>query len=139
MPSSPSPSRLLLISCPGTRAQREGRFPDDEPLDEHALNALARIAWRPRGSQKVWVSPEIRTVEAARALSLDAEIVRELRECDFGNWRGRSLEEVLQEDVSSLTAWLRDVTAAPHGGESFDNQMTRVAAWLNKPREGIVI
>jgi len=132
-------SRLLLISCPGTRAQRDGCFPDDESLDEHALSALARVAWRPRPSQKVWVSPEIRAVEAAQALSLHAEVAAELRECDFGKWRGRSLEDVLQEDAAGLSAWLGDVTAAPHGGESFDNQMTRVAGWLGQGSEGIVI
>lgn len=134
-----SPSRLLLISCPGTRAQREGRFPEDEQLDERALQALARIAWRPPESHKLWVSPEIRTLETAQALSLNAEAAPALCECDYGRWRGRALDDLLQEDADGLSAWLSDVTAVPHGGESFDNAMTRVGAWLQNHPSGVAI
>ncbi|HEY4356930.1 MAG TPA: histidine phosphatase family protein [Acidobacteriaceae bacterium] len=139
MTSFTPPTRLLMISCPGTRAQREGRFPADEALDEHARKALAGVNWKPHGQPKVWVSPETSALETAQAFSLPADVAPELRECEYGDWSGRSLEDVLNEDAEGLSAWLSDVTAAPHSGESFDNEMTRVAAWLETRPSGIVI
>jgi broad specificity phosphatase PhoE len=59
----------------------------------------------------------------------------ELRDCDFGRWHGRSLEELQSEEFQSLIDWLNDIRAAPHAGESFYKLMTRVGTWLDRQRD----
>jgi broad specificity phosphatase PhoE len=80
-------------------------------------------------------APEFRTRQAAQGLGLSAIEAPELRDCDFGRWRGLSLETLQTEDCPPLLEWLSDITAAPHGGESFQNLMTRVGVWLDAQRD----
>src|ERR1700712_4405687 len=119
MPDYASPTRIRFISHPATAALREGRVPADEPLDAHALKEVEGVRWRPNGSLKIWASPEVRTMQAATSLGLDATAIPELQECNFGSWAGRSLEDVYVEDPKGCISWLSDLAVAPHGGESF--------------------
>ena len=54
-----------------------------------------------------------------------------LRDCDYGRWTGRALDEVQAEEPEAVAEWLRDPGAAPHGGESVVALIERVAAWLD--------
>lgn len=129
------PTRITLISHPATREQKAGIFPRDESLDAQTLVELAAIAWKPTGSSRILTSPEKRTRETAAALGLTAIEAPELRDCDFGRWRGRSLETLQMGEMPELSQWLNDVNAAPHGGESFYNLMTRVGRWLDAQQD----
>jgi broad specificity phosphatase PhoE len=128
------PTRLRFLSHPATPQLRNGTFPTDEPLDPRAFATLESLAWNPQGIQKLWVSPELRTVQTAAALGLHAELAPELRECDYGSWQGHALEDLFDTDPAGLTSWLEDLSAAPHHGESLRDLVTRVADWLESQR-----
>ena len=59
-----------------------------------------------------------------------------LNDCDYGTWRGRTLDEVTAADPAAVHAWLTDPRAVPHGGESTQDLLTRVGTWLDTlPRD----
>ena len=126
------PTRITLISHPATREQRNGIFPHDEPLDAKALAMLSAVAWKPPRSSRILTAPELRTRQTANTLGMSAVEAPELRDCDFGRWRGQSLETLDPEEIAK---WLTDINAAPHGGESFHSLMTRVGRWLDGQRD----
>lgn len=133
------PVRLTFLTPPATREQRAGIFPSDEPLGEEAIARLGAVRWRVRVGERVWSSPERRAVGCAEGLGLTPEVAPELRECDFDGWRGRGLEELCGEDADGVGQWLEDVTAAPHGGESYAELMARVAGWMDGLGEAAVV
>lgn len=93
---------------------------------ERAAAALAV-----RGTvQAVVASPlarcrETASVVAAR-LGLDVEPEPGLRETDFGAWEGLTFAEARERFPAELDAWLATASAAPPGGESFDDVTLRV-------------
>ena len=58
-------------------------------------------------------------------------MIQDLRECDFGAWAGKALINIAGEDPSGLDTWLRDPYAAPHGGESLAELISRVGPVLD--------
>ena len=120
----------MLISHASTRALRRAAFPLDERLDPSAYRKAAGAPPVPR-AQRAWTGPERRTTETAQALALDAVIEPALRDCDYGRWAGRSLDELQSQEPEAVTAWLGDPRAAPHGGESIDSVLRRVGGWLD--------
>ncbi|MCX5044493.1 histidine phosphatase family protein [Aldersonia sp. NBC_00410] len=117
--------RLLLVSHASTEALRNARFPADEPLNETGRKAAAGAAWL--SAHKLQVAPELRTRETASALGVEGHAEPELRDVDYGKWRGLSMDDV---PVEQLSAWLSDPAARPHGGESIVELIARVAGWL---------
>jgi broad specificity phosphatase PhoE len=136
-------ARLIFICHASTKAVRKAAFPADEPLDASGrARAAAMAAQLPRAEQ-CWTSPELRTRQTAEALLLDAEIQPLLRDCDHGNWRGHSFEEIQAQEPEGVATWLRDPAAAPHGGESLLALSERVKTWLageiSRHRQAIVV
>jgi broad specificity phosphatase PhoE len=125
------PARITFLCHPATSQQKAGIFPADEPLGAESLEQFATIPWKVPQSARIFTAPEQRTRQTAAALKLDATEAPELRECDFGKWRGVALETLQADDPAGLSEWLRDITASPHGGESFYNLVTRVGRWLD--------
>jgi len=98
-----------------------GRFcgSSDPDLTEAGWAALARRAegetW-----DRVIASPLRRCAKFAESLNLPLTIDVRFRELDFGDWEGKSTEEVWNADQSALTAFWEDPTANPApGGESW--------------------
>jgi probable phosphoglycerate mutase len=52
--------------------------------------------------------------------------VEGLREADFGEWDGHTLDEVTARWPDQLAAWLRSTAVAPPGGEPLDEVARRV-------------
>lgn len=123
-------SRLLLICHASTDAVRKSAFPADEPLDDGGKRRAAALAGQLPRAERHWTSPERRTRQTADALQLDAIALEMLRDCDFGDWRGYSFDEVLARHPSGVSRWLDDHKATPHGGKSLSNFMRRVGEWL---------
>jgi len=124
-------SRLILICHASTLAVRQSAFPADEPLDERGkADAVALAGSLPRADQ-AWTSPELRTRQTAEALGLEARPSPLLNDCDYGRWSGCTFGEVAEQEPNAIATWLRDPTAAPHGGESILALMQRVATWLD--------
>jgi probable phosphoglycerate mutase len=57
---------------------------------------------------------------------LTVAIDDDLRETDFGDWDGFTLEEIQQRWPAAAAAWRRDPEQAPPGGESFADTSRRV-------------
>ena len=120
--------RLALIAHAATRATREARFPDDEPLDTHGTEAAAVAAGTLRRVTAAYRGPEERCRQTAAALGLDAATAPALADLNAGTWRGRTLTEVEAGQPADLYAWLSDPHAAPHDGESLSELIARVVA-----------
>jgi broad specificity phosphatase PhoE len=124
------PARLTLISHAPTPAQRDARFPADEPLEESALTKLATINWQPRRANQILTAPELRTQQTAKALNLAGTPTPEIRDLNYSTWQGHTLNDLYAKDPEAVTQWLTDPTAAPHKGESIAHLITRVTNWL---------
>ena len=134
MPPHSPPARITFLSHAATPATRAGSFPLDEPLEPAALARLQTAAWKPPGTQAICAAPEQRTRETATALALTPDLTPALADCDYGCWRGHSLDHIAATDPEGLTAWLTDPTATPHGGESIVQHIARAGAWLETRR-----
>jgi broad specificity phosphatase PhoE len=121
---------LTLVSHASTRALRRALFPCDEPLDPSAFKKVSAAGSLGR-ARHTWTGPERRATQTAEALALNAVPEPALRDCDYGRWRGRSLEELQAEEPDAIRAWLTDPHSAPHGGESICGVVHRVGAWLD--------
>jgi broad specificity phosphatase PhoE len=124
-------ARLLLICHASTDALRRSAFPADEALDHRGREKAAALAGSLPPPDRCWTGPELRTRQTAETLGLDAQVDVRLRDCDYGTWTGRSLDEVNGEDAGAVARWLGEPAASPHGGESLVNLIGRVAAWLH--------
>jgi broad specificity phosphatase PhoE len=121
---------LTLVSHASTRALRRAVFPCDEPLDPSAFRKASAVGSL-RHARLAWTGPERRATQTAQALGLDAVTEPALRDCDYGRWRGRSLEELQTEEPDAISVWLTYPHSAPHGGESICGVVHRVGAWLD--------
>lgn len=130
-------TRLILLSQAATPAMRQGRFPDDDALDERGRAGIAELRLRLPivPDAVVLCSPLSGAMETALTLGLQAQACKALSEQDFGEWCGRDLADVAAETPAALQAWLRDPAAVPPGGESFDALLLRVGKWMDSMRE----
>ncbi len=138
-PKPPPPTLVLFVrhgTTPTTGKVLPGRAPGlhlAETGREQALATADRLAsWAAApagGIAAVYASPLERTRETAKpiaaALGLKVTIERGLLECDFGEWTGRSLKELMK-----LPEWTT-VQRYPSGfrfpaGESFASMQTRM-------------
>jgi broad specificity phosphatase PhoE len=124
------PARLALISHAATLALRRASFPLDEPVIEGELEKIAALGWLSPRAQQVLCGPEQRAQQTAKALGLEASVAAELADVDYASWRGKEVHEIHASDPDGLAAWLTDVEAAPHGGESFVQLIARVGRWM---------
>jgi broad specificity phosphatase PhoE len=124
--------RLILVRHAATSATRAAAFPVDEPLDERGRADAAPLAGRLPSHDELLCSPARRCVQTAAAAGLtDPRLDALLAECDFGDWAGRTLAEVHDDDPEAAAAWMTDPAARPHGGESLAAFAARVAGWLD--------
>jgi broad specificity phosphatase PhoE/ribonuclease HI len=137
---SPAPGQTtttVLLRHGHTRHSVEKRFSglggDDPPLNERGFTEAAAAA-RVLGAGQwdvVVASPMLRTRQTAQPLAdhlgVDLVIADGLAECSFGDWDGRTFDDVAQSWPAELDRWLSSTAVAPPGGESFDDVARRVA------------
>lgn len=129
--------RLALVCHAPTAAVTRAAFPADEPLTEQgAGRAVAAAPAFAGAGTAAWCGPEVACVQTAQALGFDAVVEPALRDCDYGRWRGRALEEIQASEPAAVTAWLTDPAAAPHGGESILDLLDRLQDWLTAQAAG---
>ncbi|MGF6451462.1 histidine phosphatase family protein [Pseudomonas sp. YL-218 TE3947] len=124
-------TRLTLMCHARTVAQKLARFPANEPLEMDWQSAKGSRCRQFKGAPRLLCGPELRTWQTAELFGDDVEIVTALADCDFGRWKGTSIDDLQTSEPETLQAWLNDPTSAPHGGESVAQLGERVAAWLN--------
>lgn len=142
--TSPPPTltTVLLVrhgKTPTTGKLLPGRAPGLHLADagvEQAELAATRIAGLPKLAA-VYCSPLERARETAapigRAVGLRPKVERGLLECDFGDWTGAELQQLMK-----LPEW-RTVQKAPStfrfpNGESFTEMQTRIVSTLDRLR-----
>jgi broad specificity phosphatase PhoE len=131
-PSEPQtlPARITLISHAATLALKRASFPLDEALVEGEPEKIAALGWTSPRIQQVCTGPEQRTRQTATALGLEGSVESGLADVNYGEWSGKQIDEIQASDPIGLAAWLTDVSAAPHGGESFVQLIVRVGHWM---------
>ena len=121
----------------------------DVPLSEAGRRQAKRLAerLRPISFEALYSSPLKRAVDTARFISerigLEPVVDDRLVELDYGQWEGKTLEEIRKNDPKTLRAWEADPgRVAPPGGESGLEVQQRVVSFLNslaaKHRKGQV-
>jgi probable phosphoglycerate mutase len=131
-----TPTTFVLLRHGETEHTTAKRFSGsgsaDMPLTETGAEQAGRAAAELAGSglEAVVASPLRRAQQTAgvvaEACGLDVRTVDGLRECDFGEWEGHTLDEVQERWPAELEAWLGSTAVAPPGGESFDAVTRRV-------------
>jgi broad specificity phosphatase PhoE len=124
-------TRLHLLCSASTSSVSNIAFAADEPLDSRGRERLKRLSGRLPSCDIALRSPALSAAQTAEGLALDARTEPLLRDCDFGRWAGRSLAEVQAQTPEAVADWLQNPHAAPHGGESFADVMTRVGRWMD--------
>ena len=124
-------TRLHLLCSASTSSVRSIAFAADEPLDPRGRESLSRLLGRLPSCDIVICSPALCAAQTAEGLGLDAKTEALLCDCDFGCWAGRTLADVQAQAPDAVTEWLQNPGAAPHGGESFADVMTRVGGWMD--------
>ena len=96
--------------------------------DRAQLDALRRHL---PGNAASYASPSRRTVETARALGLEPELVGEFGEQDFGDWTGHRHDALIATGGDAYAQFWNDPAGRrPPGGESFTDQVARVRLGL---------
>lgn len=117
--------------CHGpTEANRNSRFPADEPLEAKAAQQARILAEQLGTVDRAWSSPALRARQTAAALGLDGVAEPAFRECDYGRWQGKSIADLNNSDPEALAFWMLDLDAAPHGGEALSAVFARVGGWM---------
>lgn len=125
-------ARLHLLCSASTASVSAVAFSGDDPLDSRGRDSLVSLSGRLAPCDIVLRSPAVAAAQTADGLALTANVEPLLRDCDFGRWTGRSLDEVQAQEPSAVAEWLRDPRAAPHGGESFADLTKRVGGWMDR-------
>lgn len=119
--------RLTLVSHGMTDAMADKRFPADEPLNAIGRREVEAVGGLVAAAPRQLAAPERRTGQTAKLLGLHAETEPRLADLDCGSWRGAALAAV---PPTELEVWLSRPGAAPHGGESIADLISRVSHWL---------
>jgi len=105
----------------------------DAPADLDDRAQLDSLRQRLPRDAASYASPSRRTVETARALELEPELVSEFREQDFGDWTGHRHAELAATGGDAYAQfWSDSARARPPGGESFEDQVARVRQGLSR-------
>jgi alpha-ribazole phosphatase len=121
----------------GTEGRLNGqRDIDCDTSDERSFRALAAILPRdaiPVVSSLKRARQTLHAINAAGAGLPEPVVEPDFAEQSFGHWEGLSWAEMQAHDPEGYAAFWRNPTGnAPPGGESFEAQMRRVAAAIER-------
>jgi alpha-ribazole phosphatase/probable phosphoglycerate mutase len=129
-------TRLLLIRHAepdeAARGRCYGRL--DVGLSPTGLASAERLAdgLRPVELDAVYVSPRLRAVQTATALGGSRVVDDRLRELDFGQFDGRTYDEIEREHPEFFRSWMETPTLVRFpGGESYAELRERVSVALD--------
>ncbi len=127
---------LVLVRHGVTDFNNEYRFQghSDRPLNEAGRAAIPAVinalrSWNPA---VIYTSDLLRASEMAEAvgheLAIPVKPDKALRECSYGRWEGKTVEEVREEFPGELEEWENDEADYPRGGGESLRQM-RDRSW----------
>ena len=130
------PVRLLLARHGQTEWHRDNRYVSRTDISltdtgRKQAHSLARRAEQ-EGVDLVLCSPRARALETAKppaiALGLELETDERLRELDFGEWEGKTLAEIREEDPDTVRLFEENAEHGFPGGEPLSEGAERVLA-----------
>jgi alpha-ribazole phosphatase len=121
----------------------------DVPLSQVGRRQAKMLAERLKSVSfdAIFSSPLERAIDTARFISerigLEPVVDDRLVELDYGQWEGKTMQEIMTNDTKTFLAWQADPgEVAPPGGETGLEAQQRVVAFLDslaaKHREGEV-
>jgi alpha-ribazole phosphatase len=135
-----SEARLWLIRHAPVDGPRGVIHDVDAPVDLGDTQRIDALRSSLPAGSAAYCSPARRTVETALALGLDPIREEAFREQNFGAWTGRRHSEIARGLGDAYEVfWREPATNRPPGGESFADQVERVAAGLATLPAGDVI
>ena len=140
-----SAATLLLARHGRTALNQQGLIQGRSvvPLDKlgwaQARHLAEHIAALPNPPSQLWSSDLLRAEQTAGAvatrLKLEVRLDARLREQDFGDYEGHSLNELLTQNANFERAWTQDFSLLhPPGGESFADTAARMLDWYSEAR-----
>jgi probable phosphoglycerate mutase len=131
-------TRFILVRHGETQSSFERRFAGstDVDLTDHGREQAAALAkrLRPVRIDVIHASPLRRCLQTAEAITnttgRKAQIVEDIRECNFGDWENLTLAEVLEGWSDAMQRWIADESVCPPGGESWHELGERVERWF---------
>jgi alpha-ribazole phosphatase len=133
-------ARLWLIRHAPVDGPRGVIHAPDAPADLGHTQRLDALRAELPANGAAYCSPARRTVETALALGLDPVRETAFREQGFGAWTGRRHDEIARELGPAYDEfWRSPGHNRPPGGESFVDQIERVAAGLAALPAGDVV
>ena len=135
--------KIHLIRHGTTEGNLKGQYigRTNSLLAQEGLDELARLSTQysyPTG-ETYFVSPLLRCVQTLHALypDVDALELPGLAECDFGDWEGKTAEEL--KDDPDFADWVQSgQTGAPPNGESTKTFVARVCGTFEKLVESLM-
>jgi alpha-ribazole phosphatase len=126
-------TRLLLIRHAEPDEDARGRCYGrlDVGLSPTGLASAERLAESLRAVEldAVYVSPRLRAVQTATAFGASRIVDNRLRELDFGQFEGRTYDEIEREQPEFFQSWMETPTLVRFpGGESYAELRERVSA-----------
>ncbi|MDR5807849.1 histidine phosphatase family protein [Caballeronia sp. LZ019] len=119
---------VILLCHAATHAMKAARFPTgDEPAEHDQLMHLQF----PRG-YPVMSSPAAAARQTAAWITSQFTTDPAFDDIDYGRWRGHAVREIAQQEPENVAAWLSDVNARSHGGESIAVLAERVGQALER-------
>jgi len=128
-------SRLILVRHAEQADDARGRCYGslDVGLSPAGIRHAQRLA--ALECDAVYSSPRIRAIDTAKAITIDVRIDDDLRELDFGEFEGRTYDEIAASEPELYRAWMeRPTTVTFPGGESFALLKERALAALARIR-----
>ncbi len=119
--------RNLLVGATDSSLNQRGKI--------EAVNVAEML--QKRRFHCIYCSPLLRcrqtADEIASKLDLEPLIDDDLREIDFGDWEGKSIEHIKQNNPAALDRWVNDFSGfAIPGGDSVKAFQKRIDAFLTK-------
>jgi broad specificity phosphatase PhoE len=132
------PHRIFLVRHGETNWNREFRYQgsSDTELNEEGVEQARRAGVRLScvTPARVYASPMKRAARTAGIIMENnhsgaaLELLDDIREVSFGEWEGKTADEIMARDAEILRAWRRDpASTVPPGGESFAEVYSRAS------------
>lgn len=129
-------TQIIWLCHGATTAMRTGAFPTpDDAIDEGGLQKIATLPPGDLRHDRAVTSPSRGAIETASALGMIASQETAIRDVDFGQWAGKSFEDIASCESEAMAAWHSDPTITVPQGEPLADAAARVSAWIEAQRE----